>query len=144
MDLAYELDFAEQIARTAGHMALDYQKKLTVVFKPDNQGPVTNADIAIDHYLVLELGKQFSGDRIVSEESFSKKDPFIAEGRTWFVDPIDGTANYIANGVDFAVMIGLTLDGIARLGVVYQPQGDNLWRGVFTHQKKYAEKNSSW
>jgi 3'(2'), 5'-bisphosphate nucleotidase len=50
--------------------------------------------------------------------------------RTWFIDPLDGTKEFIAGGDDYAVMIGLAVDGQPRLGVVLQPATGWLWSGV--------------
>jgi 3'(2'), 5'-bisphosphate nucleotidase len=43
------------------------------------------------------------------------------------VDPMDGTKEFIAHIGEFAVMIGLAIDGAARLGVVYQPVNSELY-----------------
>jgi 3'(2'), 5'-bisphosphate nucleotidase len=48
----------------------------------------------------------------------------------WFVDPLDGTKEFISKNGEFAVMIGLSIDGEARAGVVYQPTKDKVWAGV--------------
>jgi len=140
LDLSSELDIAEQLARCAGQMALDFQHDLTVGIKPNNEGPVTNADIAVDQYITKELRRYFPNDSIISEEGFNLSNFLVGAGRTWFVDPIDGTSNYLTQGRDFAVMIGLAIDGIARLGVVYQPATQTLWRGIFCKDFAKAEK----
>jgi myo-inositol-1(or 4)-monophosphatase len=42
-------------------------------------------------------------------------------GRTWVIDPLDGTINY-ANGIPyFCVAIGLVVDGVPTVGVVHDP-----------------------
>lgn len=130
MFLNNELAIADALARHAGTMALALRDKLTITYKPDDQGPVTNADIEIDQYITGQLAKDFPEDRIISEESYRESDPPIGGGRTWFVDPIDGTASYILGNDDFVIMIGLAIDGVARLGVVFDPNTDSLWRGI--------------
>ena len=50
--------------------------------------------------------------------------------RTWYVDPIDGTRDYLDGDDGFTVMIGLARDGIACLGVVYQPETLPIWLGI--------------
>lgn len=130
MDLHHELAFAEGLARRAGAMAIELRHTISVTHKPDNQGPVTNADVMIDQFICAGLSQEFAKDRIVSEENPADHGSPIASGRTWFVDPIDGTASFISGNRDFVVMIGLAIDGVARLGVIYQPIGDHLWRGI--------------
>lgn len=140
MDLSQEQNLAEKLARTAGAMALRLRKSLNITYKPFGQGPVTNADIAIDDYICKHILEAFPTDGIISEESYSEHAPFVAHKRLWFIDPIDGTSSYIAGGDDFVIMIGLAIDSVARMGVVYQPARDRLWRGVFTEQASIAER----
>ncbi len=53
-----------------------------------------------------------------------------APSRVWYVDPVDGTKEFIARNGEFSVMIGLAVDGRARVGVVYRPDDDVLYAGV--------------
>lgn len=140
MDLTKELIIAEELARIAGHMALAMRDELVVNHKPNGEGPVTNADIAIDNFIVDELRKKFPNDNIISEESYRGRDEHIIAGRTWLIDPIDGTASYILGHDDFVIMIGLAIDGIARLGVIFQPAKKILWRGVALDDKHEATR----
>jgi 3'(2'), 5'-bisphosphate nucleotidase len=48
----------------------------------------------------------------------------------FFVDPLDGTREYVAKNGQFVVMIGLLIDDVASLGVVYQPTTGTLWCGA--------------
>ncbi len=127
MNLDRELDEASAIAREAGRLLLEiYATDFEVAFKSKDD-PVTAADRTANAYLVEELGKRFPGDGIVAEESDGH-----ARGskRVWYVDPLDGTKEFVAKNGEFSVMIGLSIDGEAQLGVVYRPVGDRLYRGV--------------
>lgn len=135
MQLENELNVARNLAQKAGSMALELRDKLTIAHKPNGQGPVTNADIVIDRFIVQNLASQFPKDRIISEETYCEKSGPVNGGRTWFIDPIDGTASYILGNDDFVIMIGLAIDGIARLGVIFQPTHNKLWWG------RYFDKN---
>lgn len=130
MELDRELFFASTLIRNAGQMALDLRNNLSITNKPNGEGPVTNADLAIDQYIIQEISKEFPHDNIITEESYRGDPPVIQHGRTWFVDPIDGTISYITKASDFVIMIGLAIDGIPRLGVVFQPTTNSLWQGV--------------
>jgi 3'(2'), 5'-bisphosphate nucleotidase len=46
------------------------------------------------------------------------------------VDPLDGTKEFVAKNGEFSVMLGLAVEGEARLGVVYQPVGERLYAGI--------------
>ena len=54
---------------------------------------------------------------------------------TWFIDPIDGTANYARGVAMWMISIGIALDDEVVAGVVYDPVGDQLFwaddRGAF-------------
>ncbi len=102
--------------------------KAQVEWKGRND-PVTQADRAANDLIVRELGRVFSDDGILSEETVDDG-ARLAHERVWIVDPIDGTREFIAENGEFAVMIGLAIRGQAALGVVYQPVGDALWVGI--------------
>ena len=134
-----ELTFASELARRAGAVALEvYAGEHGVELKGESN-PVTVADRRINELLVDALRRRFPGDGIVAEESPDHGDALTAR-RCWFVDPLDGTKEFIAKNGEFSIMLGLALEGRAALGVVYQPVGDKLYRGVvgegasLTHQ----------
>jgi 3'(2'), 5'-bisphosphate nucleotidase len=127
--LETELEVATQLARQAGAIVLEvYGSRFDVELKGKSD-PVTEADRRANAFIVDGLRKSFPGDGIVAEESPDHGDATRAR-RCWFVDPLDGTKEFIARNGEFSVMIGLAIDGRAQLGVVYQPDGDKLYRGV--------------
>ena len=70
------------------------------------------------------LRTAFPRDAILAEEGGASAG---ASGRRWIIDPLDGTTNY-AHGLPlFAVSIGLEVDHRATLGVVYDPNLDELF-----------------
>jgi 3'(2'), 5'-bisphosphate nucleotidase len=127
--LQQELQFATELARRAGAIALEvYGGEHGVELKGESN-PVTVADRRINELVVDALRARFSGDGIVAEESPDHGDAQRA-GRCWFVDPLDGTKEFIAKNGEFSIMLGLAIDGHAALGVVYQPVTGKLYRGV--------------
>ncbi len=52
-----------------------------------------------------------------------------APPRVWYVDPMDGTSDFIKRTDDFVVMIGLAVAGWPVLGAVYHPPTGTLYRG---------------
>jgi 3'(2'), 5'-bisphosphate nucleotidase len=124
-----ELEAASQLVREAGRILLDiYATDFGVEFKAASD-PVTAADRGANAFLVQGLRERFPSDGIVAEESPDHGDA-AKSGRCWFVDPLDGTKEFIAKNGEFSIMLGLAVDGRAQLGVVYQPVGDKLYRGV--------------
>ena len=92
--------------------------------------PVTICDRAAEAIILRVLAEAAPGVPVIAEEE-------VAEGRipvhgdTYFlVDPLDGTKEFVRGGDDYTVNIGLIVDGVPRLGVVYQPARDRLWAGI--------------
>lgn len=124
-----EIAEAVRIARGAGAILMDvYATDFRVAYKAKSD-PVTEADTRANAYIIAELQKAFPGDGIVAEESNDQSDA-LRGGRCWYVDPVDGTKEFVARNGEFAVMLGLAIDGEAKLGVVYQPVTDKLYAGV--------------
>ncbi len=127
--LERELTEAVRMARAAGRILMEvYGTDFDVAFKSASD-PVTEADTRANAYLVGELRRLFPDDGVVAEESADMSDA-LRRGRVWYVDPLDGTKEFVARNGEFSVMIGLAIDGESRLGVVYKPDGDTLYRGV--------------
>lgn len=124
-----EIAEAVRIARGAGVILMDiYATDFSVAYKA-KADPVTEADTRANEYIVRELREAFPGDGIVAEESPDRSDA-LRGGRCWYVDPVDGTKEFVARNGEFAVMLGLSIDGASKLGVVYQPVTDKLYAGV--------------
>lgn len=90
--------------------------------------PVTEADLAANELILSSIAKSFPGDAIRSEETIEQKK--ISAPRTWIVDPLDGTQEFINHSPDFCVMIGLTEGTVPILGVIYDPMKSKLFLGV--------------
>jgi len=123
--LAEELGIVQELAQGAGRLILNYyQSGIQVELKAD-KSPVTIADLEANAFIVKGLKSAFPSDRILSEEGplpeLSPDTP-----RTWCVDPLDGTREFLAHNGEFSVMIGLAVKGEAVLGVLYQPTEDLL------------------
>ncbi|MFW6049826.1 MAG: 3'(2'),5'-bisphosphate nucleotidase CysQ family protein [Myxococcota bacterium] len=124
-----ELQEATRMAREAGRIVMSLYEGDVAVHLKGESDPVTEADHRANEYLVAELRRLFPGDGVVAEESPDRSDA-LERGRCWYVDPLDGTKEFLAKNGEFAIMLGLAVDGEARLGVVYQPAADKLYRGV--------------
>lgn len=124
-----ELSTAVALARDAGRILIEvYATAFDVAFKGASD-PVTEADQRANAFLVEQLHAAFPQDGVIAEESGADAGAH-ARARCWYVDPLDGTKEFIARNGEFSVMLGLAVDGRPRLGVVYQPEHDKLYRGV--------------
>jgi len=128
-----ELRVGVELARRAGETALGYYgKPLRVEHKDEFDEPVTQADRAVNELIVRALRERFPEDGILAEESVDT-DRRIGRARVWMIDPIDGTKGFIAGTGDFAVQIGLAVEGRAALGILYAPATDVLYWGARGH-----------
>jgi 3'(2'), 5'-bisphosphate nucleotidase len=138
-DFARELTVAVELARQAGVAIMEvYATDFSVAYKGEND-PVTDADKRGNELIVKGLQKAFPDDIIVAEES-EKPDDTQTGNRIWYVDPVDGTKEFIAKNGEFSVMIGLAVNGQAKVGVVFRPDGDVLYAGV-VGQEAWMETN---
>jgi 3'(2'), 5'-bisphosphate nucleotidase len=122
-----ELRVALRLARAAGAEALKfYGGPLKIEHKTETDDPVTQADHAANDVILAGLRREFPEDGLLSEETTDTVRRLGRE-RVWMIDPLDGTNGFIAGNGDFAVQIGLSVEGYPALGVVYQPVPDLLY-----------------
>ena len=131
MTLSADLDLATRLAVDAGRaiLASRVEARAKPTWKSD-ESPVTVADLAADR--VIREGLASRGDPMVTEETW-RGATIGAHPRAWFVDPVDGTEDFIAGRADYCVQIGLCVDGRPALGVLHQPETGLTWRGL-VHQ----------
>jgi myo-inositol-1(or 4)-monophosphatase len=122
------LPLAVDLARRAGALALSMHAGLGGHdTKSTPTDVVTAADRACESLLVEGIRAARPGDGILGEEGGS------ADSRTgvrWVIDPIDGTVNYLYGLPQWAVSIGVEVDGVAQVGVVFDPAKDELFTAV--------------
>jgi len=95
--------------------------------------PVTQTDVANEQLVTAVLRERYPSHAVVGEESSSVEGriPEIDPGTpTWVVDPVDGTQNFVHALPLSCVSIGLCINGMPTLGVVYDPYRDELFVGV--------------
>jgi len=90
-----------------------------IIEKPDGS-PVTSADLWANEYLIGECEALFPGEHVLGEESIST-DYSIAAEWLWYIDPIDGTKQYISGHNPFYMLIGLCHWGEPVLGMCAYP-----------------------
>lgn len=128
-----ELRVALRLAREAGGVILEgYDEPIRVERKVDADDyvePVTATDRAANELIVSGIKSAFPDDGILAEESVDTERR-LSKRRVWMIDPLDGTNGFIARDGDFAVQIGLAVEGRSVLGVVYQPLPDVLYHAT--------------
>ncbi|MET0250574.1 MAG: inositol monophosphatase family protein [Novosphingobium sp.] len=89
--------------------------------------PVTLADRAAEEAMRRLLTAEAARDGVIGEEFGETQG---SSGRTWVLDPIDGTAGFLAGRPLFGTLIALLIDGWPVLGVIDQPVLGERWVGV--------------
>lgn len=84
-------------------------------------------DQTANQFLVHALREQRPDDGLLSEEEKDNADR-LTKGRVWIVDPVDGTREYGEARTDWAVHVGLAVDGVATVGAVALPGLDLVLR----------------
>ena len=103
----------------AGRMALDYRSRLgeLKVEMKSIKDLVTEADRAIEEFVRAEISSRFPEHGIVGEEMATKE----GNEYCWYIDPIDGTTNFVHGQPLIGVSVGLAKAGEPVLGAVNLP-----------------------
>lgn len=128
---ADELAFATDLARRAGALLLASYERIERIDYKSKRDVVTNADYASERLVIDAIKARYPGDAILAEESGEHagvlRDDGSYNGRTWVIDPLDGTVNY-ANGIPYyCVSIGLVVDERPSVGVIFDPARADLY-----------------
>jgi histidinol-phosphatase len=118
------LDFAKDLAFQAGKISLEYyQKDVDTDYKKDNS-PVTAADRAVEQYIHRRIEKSYPGHGILGEEYGGQVG--VEKSIRWIIDPIDGTKSFMRGIPLYAVLIGMEVEGVMRVGAAYFPALDEM------------------
>jgi myo-inositol-1(or 4)-monophosphatase len=129
---AHELALLTDAARAAGEIAMRYWRQTPQVWeKPGGQGPVTEADLAVNAMLAATLRQARPDYGWLSEE-----DPDTtarqSTARQFIIDPIDGTRAFMAGEETFAHSLAIAENSTVIAGVVYLPALDRLYTATAT------------
>ncbi|MEX2632964.1 MAG: inositol monophosphatase family protein [Balneolales bacterium] len=95
--------------------------------------PVTSADQWGNDYWEDIIKTEFPGEVFIGEESDSHSYPKDAE-YVWYVDPIDGTKEYISGYGPYYTLIGLAVNGLPAFGIVQEPETGKIIYGSTEQQ----------
>ena len=114
--LSSDAELAAELAAEAGRILLDLRLKSGLEGRALGEA----GDRLANAFLVEQLGAQRPDDGLLSEES-KDTDERLGRSRVWIVDPLDGTREYGEARPDWAVHVGLAIDGVAEVGAVALP-----------------------
>jgi len=111
-----DADLAAHLAEVAGKLLLEVRASGMLSLKALGKA----GDATANQFLVHALKEQRPDDGLLSEEEKDNAER-LAQSRVWIVDPVDGTREYGEARSDWAVHVGLAIDGIATVGAVALP-----------------------
>ena len=128
-----QLNTAANTALLAGKSIMRFYSRLEnlkIMSKGFNDY-VSEADQESEKIITQALLKSYPDYKITAEESGSNNTESEYE---WFIDPLDGTTNFLHGIPQFAVSIGLCKNKVPILGVVYDFNHDDMYSGSKNHQ----------
>ncbi|WP_165189755.1 3'(2'),5'-bisphosphate nucleotidase CysQ [Caulobacter soli] len=111
-----DTDLAAHLAETAGKILL--QVRDSGLFGAKALGKA--GDQTANQFLVHALREARPDDGLLSEE-MKCDGTRLTQSRVWIIDPVDGTREYGEARADWAVHVGLAIDGVATIGAVALP-----------------------
>ena len=118
-----DAELAAHLAEIAGRILVTIRDAGVLSAKALGQA----GDATANQFLCHALRAQRPDDGLLSEEE--RDNPArLGQRRVWIVDPVDGTREYGEARSDWAVHVGLAIDGVASLGAVALPGLDEVLR----------------
>ncbi|SCW59661.1 3'(2'),5'-bisphosphate nucleotidase [Sphingobium faniae] len=109
-------DLAAHLAEVAGRILMEVRS--SGLFSPKALGKA--GDQTANQFLCHALREARPEDGLLSEEEKDNAER-LARSRVWIVDPVDGTREYGEERSDWAVHVGMAVDGAPALGAVALP-----------------------
>ena len=124
-EMAELLAYGSSVAREAGSIMLGFYGHTTARVK-GHQDLITEADLALESFVLGKLKARYPDWQHISEEETAKGAAFIDEF-CWVLDPLDGTVNFATEIPCFCVSLALLHRGLPILGWVFDPLRNELF-----------------
>ncbi|MER7015010.1 inositol monophosphatase family protein [Saccharopolyspora sp. NPDC000359] len=135
-----DLELAHHLADVASDIALGWWGSgVPALAKPDGS-PVSEADLAVEAALLDVLAVERPGDSVLTEESGEHP----GSGRRWILDPIDGTAPFLAHGRAWGTHIALEVDSVLTIGIITRPTERKRWWASRGNGAHVSAAGSRW
>ena len=126
-----ELEVAQRAAAEAGAILLRYFRDGVDAEWKGDRDPVSVADREAEALVRRIIGEAFPEDVVVGEEGAAPSEAEVTGRRRWYVDPLDGTSNFLRGWERWSVSIGFCDDDDRmRAGVVTQPLAGEVFTAV--------------
>ena len=124
-----DFSLAADLVREAGTLAARMLGEgLETRYKTSVSDVVSAADHAAEDLVVSRLAEARPGDGLIGEEGHARPGD-----RTWYIDPVDGTYNFLSGIPYWCSAVGLVDADGPVAGAVYYPARDELWVGGRDH-----------
>ena len=127
MSLESDIALASRLADAAAAALLPHFRSGIAAERKDDASPVSLADRAAEEAMRRILAAEAPRDTIIGEELGATAG---SSGRSWVLDPIDGTTSFLAGRPIFGTLIALVVDGWPVLGIIDQPVLKERWIGA--------------
>jgi len=124
MAFAAELSVLREVALAAGGVLLESLDKVGPIARKGATELVTELDTRVEEMILERLEREFPGDQVEAEESGLKAG---GSGRTWYIDPIDGTTNFAHGHPFFTVSMACADEDGLAVAAVHAPYLDELY-----------------
>jgi fructose-1,6-bisphosphatase/inositol monophosphatase family enzyme len=117
-------EFVCEVARRAGELQLSRYQNPGEIREKAPKDIVTEVDLLCEELMVGAIGERYPEDAILSEERGGE----ISEsGRTWLLDPVDGTANYARGNPLFCACVSVLERNTVTHAAVAVPRLGDLY-----------------
>ncbi|GAB5446989.1 inositol monophosphatase family protein [Gymnodinialimonas sp.] len=121
-----DLALLTEAAQQAGEIAKQFFGKDPAVFDKGAEGPVTEADLAIDkmlHEVLLDARPDYGWLSEETEDSAAR----LENEHVFICDPIDGTRAFIEGGKSFSHSLSVVRNGVVTAAAVFLPMRDKMY-----------------
>lgn len=125
--LSQRLALAHTQILRAGDLALRHFRNLDALridTKMGGQDMVSEADRSVEDLLRRTIATDFPDDSLLGEERGLETG---ASGWCWIIDPIDGTAPFVAGLPDWCISVAVTYEGRPQIGVILHPLSGDIY-----------------
>jgi inositol-phosphate phosphatase / L-galactose 1-phosphate phosphatase / histidinol-phosphatase len=127
MNLDADIALALRLADAAGEAIRPHFRSGVTSERKGDASPVTIADRAAEEAMRRILKAEVPRDTVIGEEFGSTAG---TSGRSWVLDPIDGTCSFLVGRPIFGTLIALVIEGWPVLGIIDQPILGERWVGA--------------
>ncbi|XP_017784533.1 PREDICTED: inositol monophosphatase 3-like [Nicrophorus vespilloides] len=131
-DIQFYYQYVLQLVKEAGQVLLE-ARDINIETKDNKTWDlVTQYDRKIEDILIKQIKNKFPDHKFIGEEecSIAGRKPILTDDPTWIIDPIDGTANFVRSFPITCISVGLTINKIQTIGIIFNPYMNELFTAI--------------